>query len=332
MKPISQLALTRRSVTTLGLLMAATLAAPTTVLAADYPQRLIKLIVPYTSGTAADITARMLAEKLTPLLKQTVLVENRAGASGIIGTDAVAKAPADGYTLLMSVSTHVISPAFRKTPYDPVKDFAPIAEVAVGSFVVVTHPSNPSNNLKELIAYIKAQGDKATYGSPGIASTGHLFTNLFQTVTGTTNMRHVPGKGFTAATMDLMQNETTMLLTPVEVALPLIRAGKLKVFAQTGIHRSSLLPDVPTVAEAGYPDYEVELWVGLYAPKATPQAIVTRLNAEVNQVLGTPEMRVSMSQQGFDPVIASPEALGALTQSEFDRWSDVIRKSGITPE
>ena len=299
--------------------------------ASDYPNKVVKIIVPYSAGSGADLLARFLSERLTPRLGQALVVENRAGASGVIGTAAVAAAPADGYTLMIAPPTHVITSVLRKTSYDPIKDFEPIAQVARGVFVLAIHPATPANNLKDLVSYLKTQGNNATYTSAGVGSTTHLYMAHFQLEMGT-QMRHIPAKGITASLMDVMQNQVTVVLAPLETVASLLAAGRLKAVAQTGKARQPALLNVPTFAEAGAPDYNVELWFGVYAPAGTPRAIVARLNREINTVLVASEAKLSLANQGLEPVTGPPELLGGLGKAEFARWSAVVKNASIKAE
>ncbi len=316
-----------------GVALACTGAAAQTAAksAGAYPARTVKILVAYTAGTSADAIARRAAEKLSSRLGQNFIVENKPGASGTIGTSAAAEAAADGYTLMIAPTTHVVTPAFRKTSYDPVTSFAPIGQIAESAQVVVTSPGTPANDLKELVSYIKQRGDDASYSSPGIATTAHLYTMVLQNSIGT-KMRHIPASGLGTAIMDVVQGSVTMIIAPVEAARPLIASGKLKAIAQTGKSRSPLLPNVPTVAESGYPDYTLAVWVGLYAPAGTPPAIVSLLNKEINTIFGAPEMKARLAENGFSTVLGTPEDLDKLTRTEFARWKEVITTSGISPE
>jgi tripartite-type tricarboxylate transporter receptor subunit TctC len=298
---------------------------------ANYPQKVVKIVVPYSPGSGTDLLARILAERLGPRLGQAVIVENKAGASGLIGTQLVANSPADGYTLMVAPPTHIITSVLRKTPYDPIKNFEPVSQLARSSVLVVTHPSTPAKSLKEMVGYLKAQGDNATYSSAGIGSTLHLYTALFQQVVGT-SMRHVPGKGVPGATMDVVQNSVTMALVPIENASPLFKAGRLKVFAQTGKQRSPQLPDVPTVAEAGVPNFDVELWYGLFVPAGTPKSIIARLNREVVSIMAMPEVQNLVATSGADIVTSTPEQLGNRLKEEHATWSELVSRTGIKAE
>ncbi|MPS29190.1 MAG: tripartite tricarboxylate transporter substrate binding protein [Alcaligenaceae bacterium] len=296
-----------------------------------YPSRLVRIVVPYTPGTSADALARLLSDKLAARLGQSVVVENRPGAAAAIGTAYVAKAPPDGYTLMMSLNTHVITPASRKTPYDPVKDFAPIGQIASGQMLVLTHPSTPARTFPEFVAYLKKMGDDASYSSPGPGSTTHLYSLVLQDMLGT-RMRHIPANGMGVAAMDVMQNSSTMLISTVEASRANVASGKLKPMAQTGRLRSQLVPDLPTVAESGYPDYDLSIWVGMYAPAGTPKAIVQRLHDEVGAIMGTPQMRKDLLEKGYDVVLTSPEAFAELNRKEFARWKDVVARHGLQGE
>ncbi|MDX3907654.1 MAG: tripartite tricarboxylate transporter substrate binding protein [Pigmentiphaga sp.] len=296
-----------------------------------YPSRPVKIVVPYTPGTSPDTFSRLLSEKLAARLGQSVVVENKPGASAAIGTAYVAKAAPDGYTIMMSLNTHVVTPASRKTPYDPIKDFAPIGQIASGQLAVLTHPAIPAKTFPEFVAYLKKMGEDASYSSPGLGSTTHLFTLVLQDMLGT-KMRHIPANGMGPAAMDVMQNSSTMLIGSVEASRANIASGKLKVLAQTGRMRSRLLPDVPSVAESGYPDYDLTIWVGMYAPAGTPRSIVQRLHDEVGAIMDTPQMRETVLEKGYDVVLTSPEAFGELNRREFARWKDVVARHGLQNE
>lgn len=298
---------------------------------AGYPQRVVKIVVPYTAGSGTDQLARILAERLGQRLGKSFIAENKAGASGLIGTQFVANSPADGYTLMVAPPTHIITAVLRKTPYDPIKNFEPITQLARSSVVLVTHPSTPVKTLKEMLAYLKAQGEDAAYSSSGAGSTLHLYTAEFQQLVGT-KMRHIPGKGVPGAIMSVVQNQVTMAMAPMESAAPLVKAGRLKALAQTGETRSPHMPDVPTFAEAGVPNFNVELWYGLFAPAGTPKPIVARLNKEVAAILTTPEVKALLAAGGNEPATGTPEQLGTLIRNEFAMWSELVQRTGIKAE
>lgn len=295
---------------------------------ASYPQKVVKIIVPYGPGTGSDVLARILAEHLGPRLGQAVIVENKAGASGLIGTQFVSNAPADGYTLMMAGPTLTINSATRKTPYNPVSSFAPISQVGRSSVVLVAHPSVPANSLKELVAYLKEQSDNATYSSPGVGSAIHLYSAQLQQVVGS-RMRHIPSKGVAGAVMDVVQNQVTMTLATFEAAAPLLRGGRLKALAQTGEVRSASLPDVPTFAEGGVPAFRIELWYGMFAPAATPPALVERLNRELRAVVALPPVKTLFAAAGTDTVTGTTQELGEIVRDEFATWSELTKRMGI---
>lgn len=299
--------------------------------AESYPRRAVKIIVPYSPGTSADTIARRAAEQLSQRLGQNTYVENRPGASGTIGTAQAAGAAPDGHTLMVGTTTLVITSAFRPTSYDPIKSFAPVGQIAESAQVVITGAGTPVSDFKGLVAYLKKEGDNASYASPGIASTAHLYTTVLQNLVGA-KMRHIPASGLNTAIMDVVQGSVTMMIAPIEAARPLVASGKLKAIAQTGGARSPLMANVPTLAELGYADYRLAVWVGLYAPAGTPAPIVARLNRELHAIFDTPAMRTTLSETGFNVVTGSPEDLDRLTRSEFDRWKQVIKAEGISPE
>jgi len=299
--------------------------------AAGYPKRTIKIVVPYSPGTSADAIARRTAEQLSARLGQSVYVENRPGASGVIGTSYAANAEPDGHTLMIGPTTLVITPAFRPTPYDPVKSFAPIGQIAESAQVIITGAGTPAQDFKELVAHLKARGELASYASPGIASTSHLYSTVLQNMVGV-KMRHIPAGTLNAAIMDVVQGSVDMMIAPIEAARPLVASGKLKAIAQTGSARSPLLASVPTLAEVGYPNYQLALWIGLYAPAQTPGPIIDRLNRELRAIYDSESMRTVLADTGFAVVLGTPEDLGRLTRTEFERWSRVIKTEGISPE
>ena len=302
--------------------------------AQDYPTRPIRIIVPYTAGGSSDSVARTVGDKLQGRLNQSVIVENRPGGNAFIGTEYVAKAPADGYTLLLAgMTTHAAAPAlYKKLPYDPVKDFAPITNVIESPIVVVVHPDVPANNLKELVAYAKANPGKLNYGSAGVGNTLHLAGEVFQSVTGT-RLTHVPYKGASQALGDLMGGRIQVMFDLPQTPLPQIQAGRLKALAITGKERLAILPNVPTAAEAGFPDYRFATWIGLVAPAGTPAPIVAKLHAEVVKAVTQPDVMDSFAQRAM--VVApseSPEAFARMIKSENERLGQVIRAAGVEPE
>ena len=302
--------------------------------AQDYPNRQIRIIVPYTAGGSSDFVARTVASKLQENLKQTVVVENRPGGNAHIGTEYVAKAPADGYTLLLAgMATHAAAPAlFKKLTYDPIKDFAAITNCIDSPLAVVIHPSVPANNLKELVAYAKANPGKLNYGSAGVGNTLHLAGEVFRMATAT-DITHIPYKGASQALGDLLGGRIQIMFDLPQTPLPNIQAGRLKALAVTGTERLALMPGVPTTAEAGVPAFRFGTWIGLVAPAGTPAAIVSRLHTEIVRVLKQPEVKEAFAQRAM--LVApsdTPEAFTRMIQSEIERLGQVIRAAGIPPE
>jgi tripartite-type tricarboxylate transporter receptor subunit TctC len=297
-----------------------------------YPNRPVQIIVPFTPGTGMDILARTVGQKLSERWGQPVIVDNRPGASGTIGTDLVVKAAQDGYTLLMSVNTLVMSVSlFRNLPYDPIRDLAPVEKMAVGTLAVTLNPAVPARSLKEFVAYAKANPGKLAYGSPGIGTPQHLATELFKSTTGI-EMLHVPYKGSAGAITGLLAGDVAFMFNALHAVLPQVKAGKLNAIAVGGPRRSRVAAEIPTVAESGYPDFDVDLWYGLLAPAATPKEIIAKLNQDITQVLNTPEMRETLSSLGLEPVTSTPEQFAELIRTDLARWANLIRTAGVTAE
>jgi tripartite-type tricarboxylate transporter receptor subunit TctC len=310
------------------------LAIAATALAQEpYPSRPVKLVVPFTPGTGIDILARTLGQKLGDEWKVGVVVENRAGASGNIGTEAVAKSAPDGYTLLPTAQTMVVNRAlFASLPYDPVKDFAPIAPLAIGSLALVVHPSLNVKTVSELVAYAKANPGKLNYASPGNGTPHHLAMELFKSKAGL-DIVHVPYKGTAQAVQDLLGGQVGVMFLPVHVALPQTDAGKLVMLAAGGTARSNAAPGVPSLAEAaGIRDIDTDIWYGLYAPARTPQSVIDRVNADVNRLLKQPDIADTLAKQGLQATGGTPAALAELTKSDLERWSAVVKTAKIQPD
>ena len=314
----------------LALLAGSSAAQPAPATAA-YPARLIRLVVPFSAGSGVDVLARVIADKLAERLKQPVIVDNKTGAAGVIGFEYAAKSPPDGYTLLVSVNTLVINPALRKVSYDPVKDFAPVMQLASGGFVLAVHPSVKANTVSELVALTRANPGKLNYSSAGVGSFVHLGTELFKMQSGA-DLVHIPHKGVTAAATGLITGDVAFMTVPMELALPYLKSGKIKPLAVTGAKRSPLAPEIPTVAEAGIADFNMDLWTGLLAPAGTPRDIVSRLNVEVSQILGVPETRALLSQRGIEATPGTPEQLAGLIAADLARWQRVVAAARITAE
>jgi tripartite-type tricarboxylate transporter receptor subunit TctC len=300
--------------------------------AAAYPERAITLIVPFAPGGSTDILARLVSDHLQRSLGQPVVVENRSGASGNIGTAAVARAAPDGYTLLFNtMSVHTMNHAlFVAMPFDGVADFSPITLLAYELNTMVVHPSIPANNVRELIDYAKANPGKIAYASAGAGSTNHLCGALFEK-RAQIAMVHVPYRGGAPAIADTVAGQTQLMFTAGTQSLEHVKAGKLKLLAVTEGKRSVLLPDVPTVAET-LPDFEMAVWYGAYGPAGMPKDIVATLNAEIDRILLLPEVKKRMSDIAVETATSSPAELAALTRADADKWGAIIRQLGITPQ
>jgi tripartite-type tricarboxylate transporter receptor subunit TctC len=295
-----------------------------------FPSRPVKLVVPFTPGTGIDILARTLGQKLGEDWKVGVVVDNRPGASGNIGTEIVAKSPPDGYTLLTTANTIVLNRSlFATIPYDPVKDFAAVAPLAIGRLALVVHPSLNVKTVAELVAYAKANPGKLNYASPGNGTPHHLAMELFKSKTGVAIV-HVPYKGSAQAVQDLLGGQVAVMFLPVHVALPQVESGKLVMLAAGGTARSSATPNVPSLAEAaGIRDIDTDIWYGLYAPARTPANVVDRINADVNRILALPDVAETLSKQGLQPTGGPPAALEQLTKDDLERWAAVVKDAGI---
>ena len=298
--------------------------------AADYPVRPVKLISPWAAGGANDIFCRALAQKLTESMGQPVVVENRPGAAGTIGSDMAAKAPADGYTLVMGSSpTHSIAPGlYPKLPYDPLRDFTPVTLAAVVPNILVVHPSLPIHSVQELIAYAQAHPGKLNFSSTGNGSSQHLFGELFKYLT-KTDLVHVPYKGTAPALNDLLANNVQMAFENPPALLPHIQAGRLRALAVAGSKRSASLPDLPTVAEAGVPGYDVSVWFGVFAPAGTPRPIIDRLNREFQSALASPDIKTRMDGFGAEIVGQGPDGFDAYLRAEIPKWASIIKAANV---
>ncbi len=315
---------------TLILSIAAFACAASLANAADeYPARAVRVVVPFAPGGGTDVVARILAQQLMQRLGQSFVVENRPAGSGIVGADFVAKAQGDGYTLLFAFSSLSSSAKLiSQLPYDPIGDFAPVALATTSPLVMFLHPSVPATNLKEFIAYAKANPGKLNYGSSGPGSSPHLATELLLSMAGI-QMTHIPYKGIAPAITAQLANEVQMSLTPIAVGMPHAKAGKLRALASGGLRRSVAIPDVPTIAESGLPGFEVIGWWGVLAPSKTPRPVVNLLNREVRAALDNAEVRRSLVDQGMDPAGGTPEQFGALIKSDMDKWGDIGKRLGV---
>jgi tripartite-type tricarboxylate transporter receptor subunit TctC len=297
-----------------------------------YPSRPIRVIVPFTAGTGIDILARTVGQKLSERLKVPVVVDNRAGASGNIGTEAVSKSPADGYTLLMTASTIVQNAALsRSVPYDPVRGFTPIGPAAIGNLALVVHPSVVAKSVTELVALAKAQPGRLNYASPGSGTPHHLAMELFKLNFGI-DIAHVPYKGTAGAVTDLLGGQVQAMFLPVHVALPQARTGKLRILAAGGSRRSPATPELPSLAEEGVSDIDVDIWYALFAPSGLPRELASLLNAEMAAILALPDVRDNLQKQGLNPVTGTPEELARLVESDLERWARVVRAARISAD
>jgi tripartite-type tricarboxylate transporter receptor subunit TctC len=299
--------------------------------AETWPSQPLHLIVPFPPGGVTDVMARTVAARLSEELGQSVVVDNRAGASGIVGAEAAGHAAPDGYTLLMgNISTLAINSAtFAKLPYDPITSFAPVSMVAIQPLLVVVHPALPVKTVPELVALAKARPETLPYGTAG--SSIHLAVEQFSTVAGI-RMNHIPYKGSAPAINDLVGGQIQVLFDPFSSVYPQVAAGKARALAVTTAHRSSVAPDVPTLAEAGYPGFDVSSWQGIVVPAGTPQPIVEKLHATLVKILGEPGVKAQFAQQGAEAAPGTPEDFGSYIAAEISRWKKVAQDAGVQPE
>jgi tripartite-type tricarboxylate transporter receptor subunit TctC len=314
-----------------SLFLALALAPAAPLLAAPdaYPTKPIRFIVPYPAGGPLDTVARLLAQKVAENLKKPVIVDNKPGAGGNIGADTVAKAPPDGYTILMgAVATHAINPSlYASIPYDPVRDFAPITQIASTPNVLVVNPSVPARTVREFIAYARANPGKLNFGSGSTGSAGHLAGELFKSLAGV-EMTHVPYKGAAPAMQDLIGGRIQLMFDNLASSLGQIRAGKVRALAVTTAKRSLLAPDLPTIAESGLPGFDISTWFGLFAPAATPREVLERLHAEFTRALAAPDVRERMLALGAEPVGSRPDEFAAYIRSEAQKYARLVNASG----
>lgn len=298
--------------------------------AQDYPNRPVRFIVPFAPGGNTDVQGRLIAQKLTELWNQQVVVDNRAGAGGTLGVEMLSKAPADGYTIaLASFGNILVGPSlFPKLGYDPLKDLSPVVLVSQPPGLLVVNPGLPVKNVSELIAYAKANPGKLNYGSAGNGTWNHLFAEHFKALTGA-QMTHIPYKGANPAVTDVMGGQIQLSFAPFPAALPQIKSGRLRVLGVTSAQRSPLLPEVPTVAESGLPGYVAATWFAVLAPAKTPPAVIAKLNKDINTVLARPEIKAAFAADGTEPAGGTPEQLRESMRSGIKQWGELVRKLGI---
>jgi len=308
------------------------LAASAVAHAQGYPSRPVRLIVPTSPGGGTDISARMIAPKLAEYLGQQIVVDNRPGASTMIGVELVARAAPDGYTLLMGISSLAIAPYIQtKVPYDAVKDFAPVSQVVVLSNLMVSHPSLPARAVKELVAFARTRPGQINFAAGSVGSNPHLAMELFLSMTGL-KMVHVPYKGQGPALIDLMAGHVSLSMANMLSALPHVKNGRLRAIGVTGAKRASVAPGIPTIAEAGVPGYEVVQWFGVLAPAHTPRDIIARLHVGIVRAVQDPAIRERFSGDGAETVGSTPEEFAAVIRADLSKWSKVIKDAGIKRE
>ncbi len=299
----------------------------------NYPARAVRIVVPYPPGGGNDVIARSYADELTKRLGQQVIIDNRPGGSTIIGAELVAKAPPDGYTVLVSShTTFAIVPNLRaKSPYDVVRDFDPVALLATQPFVLVVHPSLPARDIRQLVALAKTQPGALTYSTPGIGAGGHFCGELLNTMAGI-DLRHIPYKGSAIALTDLVGGQVSMTFTSMAAVQAFVRNGRLRLLAVTSAKRSPLAASTPTIAESGVPGYDMRGWNAMVAPRATVKTAVDRLNAEIVATLKSPEARERLAAQGYEPEAGTPQQLGDMIKSELARYGKLIKAVGMKAE
>lgn len=302
-----------------------------TVFAQAYPSKAVRIVVPFAAGGGTDVIARYLAAGLTESLKHQVIVDNRAGANAIVGTEHVARAPADGYTLLFVSSPHMVNPSvYAKLPYDTLRDFAPVSLIALSPYFLVVHPSLPVRNVKQLIALAKQRPDEILYGSGGTGSSAHLTAELFNQMAGV-KLREVPFKGAGPALIGTITGEVAVVFGNALTVKPHIESGRLRALGIASARRSPSAPDLPTIAEAGVPGFSSAAVLGMLAPARTPRAIIDMLNAESHKVMKRPATEEAMRRMAVDIELSTPEEFGRLIESEMQRWGNVIRALKLKP-
>jgi tripartite-type tricarboxylate transporter receptor subunit TctC len=313
-------------------LVATTLAAAMPVAAQEWPTRAVKIIVPFAAGGPADIYARAVAEKLQAAFAQPFIVENRPGGGSVVGTDVVAKSAPDGYTLLMMSNTHTVNESLVPgKPFELMRDFTPVAPVNASDLVMVVHPSVPANTLQEFIALAKSKPGSLNYASSGNGTPYHMAGELFKAMAGV-DIVHVPYKGSSGARTDILGGQVQMMFDAITTMAPHVQAGKLRALGTSGKSRSSVLPNTPTVSEAGVAGYEAVIWLGLMAPAGTPRAVIERLNAEITKATSAPEMREAWARQGATAMSMTPEEFARFMREDIEKWARIVKLSGARPD
>ena len=312
-----------------ALVLLAAFAAPTSGSAQGYPNRPVRLVVPFPAGGPADALGRALGDQWSKMWGQPVIIENRGGAGGNLGAEVVARAAPDGYTLLLNASSHVINASlYEKLPYDPIKDFTPVSEVASYMLVLVVHPSVPAKSVKEFVAFANSKPDGLSVANAGLGTPTHLAAVLFAQAAGV-NLIHVPYRGAAPASTDLIAGQVPAMFNNPVNAVPQVKSNNLRALAVTGSKHLSLLPDTPTIAESGYPGFETRTWYGLFGPAGMPADVVRKLHADTDKVMRMPEVANNLIAQGWDIAVSPPDQFAKVLQSEMDRWSAVVKRAGI---
>ena len=297
--------------------------------AQQYPAKPVRVIVPFGAGGPADIYARYLAQRLQEPLGQTFVVDDRPGAGSIIGTDLVAKSPADGYTLLLMSNTHTVNESLvPKKPFALMKDFVPIAPINYSDLVLVVHPSVPAKSIKELVALAKARPNGLNYASSGTGTPYHMAGELFKSMAGV-QIVHIPHKGSGEARTSVMSGQVEVMSDAITTMAPMARAGRVRALGTTGLKRSTVLPDVPTISEAGVKGYETTIWLGIMAPAGTPKPVVDRLNAEIVKIVSRPDVKKAWNEQGAEPMAMTPAEFEKYLNADIAKWANVVKVAGV---
>jgi tripartite-type tricarboxylate transporter receptor subunit TctC len=319
-----------RALTTLFAILSALVSSA--VSAQQYPAKPVRIIVPFGAGGPADIYARYLAQRLSEPMGQSFVIDNRPGAGSIIGTDVVAKSPPDGYTLLLMSNTHTVNESLvPKKPFALMKDFAPIAPINYSDLVMVVHPSVPARSIREFIALAKAKPSGMNYASSGTGTPYHMAGELFKAMAGV-QIVHIPHKGSGEARTSVMSGQVEMMLDAITTMAPMVKGNRVRALGTTGLKRSSVLPDIPTVSEAGVKDYEATIWLGLMAPAGTPKPVIDRLNAEIEKVVTRPDVKKAWNEQGAEPMAMNAAEFEKYLNADIAKWAKIVKISGAKPD